>query len=155
VSNVLKHAVVAAVAAISSLVSAGVVVAFAPHQPALRAAKAETQFVRAPAQVPAAASATIAKSTDGHFWARGTVNGASVRFLVDTGATAVALTPADAERLGLTHGSRAVITSGDAKIRATVVLRAATPAGSVFMQTGIADGSADGLQGPLVKVSPA
>jgi uncharacterized protein (UPF0276 family) len=41
------------------------------------------------------------KASDGHFWADGEVNGARVRFLVDTGATAVALTPADAERLGI------------------------------------------------------
>ena len=121
-------------AAVSSLVSAGVVVAIAPHQPALRAAKAETQLASAPTQVPAAASATIAKSTDGHFWARGTVNGASVRFLVDTGATAVALTPADAERLGLTpadlHYSYRVVTAGGQARAASVKLASITVAGA-------------------------
>ena len=43
----------------------------------------------------------MAKSPDGHFWAQGQVNGKAVRFLVDTGATAVALTAEDAARLGL------------------------------------------------------
>jgi len=42
----------------------------------------------------------IPKASDGHFWANATVNTRAVRFLVDTGATVVALTPADAQRLG-------------------------------------------------------
>ena len=46
-------------------------------------------------------AASIAKSADGHFWAEAEVNGETVRVLVDTGASAVALTPADARRLGL------------------------------------------------------
>ena len=133
-SNVLKYAVVAAVAACSALASGGAVVAMAPHPAALRAAKAETQVANAPAQAPAASSAAIAKSTDGHFWARGTVNGASVRFLVDTGATAVALTPADAERLGLTpadlHYSYRVVTAGGQARAASVKLASITVAGA-------------------------
>ena len=46
-------------------------------------------------------AAAIAKSDDGHFWAEAQANGARVRFLVDTGATTVALTADDARRLGL------------------------------------------------------
>ncbi len=42
----------------------------------------------------------IPKSGDGHFWATALVNEKAVRFLVDTGATEVVLTPADAKRLG-------------------------------------------------------
>ncbi|MFT4076731.1 MAG: TIGR02281 family clan AA aspartic protease [Asticcacaulis sp.] len=56
---------------------------------------------------PASSSTTIdnhvtaiPKASDGHFWANATVNTRAVRFLVDTGATVVALTPADAQRLG-------------------------------------------------------
>jgi aspartyl protease family protein len=45
--------------------------------------------------------ATIGRGTDGQFWADGEVNGRPVRFLVDTGATTVALTQADARSLGL------------------------------------------------------
>jgi aspartyl protease family protein len=44
---------------------------------------------------------TLVKQEDGHFYAEGTANGQSVRFLVDTGASMVALTDADAQRLGL------------------------------------------------------
>jgi aspartyl protease family protein len=46
-------------------------------------------------------SASIAKSGDGHFWADAVVDGHPVHFLIDTGATAVALTAADARNLGL------------------------------------------------------
>ncbi len=34
---------------------------------------------------------------DGHFWLRGTINGTSARFLVDTGATLTALSPGIAD----------------------------------------------------------
>jgi aspartyl protease family protein len=133
-SNVLKYALVAAVGVLSSLASAGAVVALAPHEPAFRAAKAETQIDNAPARTVSAGHATIAKSADGHFWAQGTVNGASVRFLVDTGATAVALTPADAQRLGLTpadlHYSYRVVTAGGSTRAASVRLASITVAGA-------------------------
>jgi aspartyl protease family protein len=45
---------------------------------------------------------TVLERTDGgHFYANVEVNGELVHFLVDTGATGVALTERDAERLGL------------------------------------------------------
>ncbi|MDH6229580.1 aspartyl protease family protein [Mesorhizobium soli] len=43
---------------------------------------------------------TLEKSPNGHFEARLNINGAPVRALVDTGATATVLTAADAERAG-------------------------------------------------------
>lgn len=39
----------------------------------------------------------------GHFMTLGSINGGSVRFMVDTGATAVSLSAADAQRLGLRY----------------------------------------------------
>lgn len=39
----------------------------------------------------------------GHFVTGGTINGKSVRFLVDTGATMVAMSVSDAERIGLKY----------------------------------------------------
>lgn len=39
----------------------------------------------------------------GHFFTGGTINGRSVRFLVDTGATTIAIGQAEAERLGLDY----------------------------------------------------
>lgn len=58
----------------------------------------------AAAPVPAGnglASRTLARGEDGHFYADALVNGARIRFLVDTGASVVALTPADAQRAGI------------------------------------------------------
>ena len=52
------------------------------------------------AQAPAGEVA-IARSPDGHFRVRGRVNDNDVQFLVDTGATVVALTQDDADRSGL------------------------------------------------------
>lgn len=39
----------------------------------------------------------------GHFLTGGTINGRTVQFLVDTGATLVAMGPADAERIGIKY----------------------------------------------------
>ena len=104
----------------AAVVFAGVLVAtslalwFTPT-PELKAATAATSAAvaakaPAPAALPAAEEdpglrgthdAAIQKSDDGHFWAEAEANGARVRFLVDTGATTVALTQGDAQRLGL------------------------------------------------------
>lgn len=43
----------------------------------------------------------IGRSQDGLFYVTGSVNGVNVRFVVDTGATVVVLTPADASRAGV------------------------------------------------------
>ncbi len=50
---------------------------------------------------PGASAASVRRAADGHFWAEAQVNGARVRFLVDTGASTVALTHSDARRAGL------------------------------------------------------
>lgn len=44
---------------------------------------------------------TMTADAQGHFFALGTINGTSVRFVVDTGATMIALGASDARRLGL------------------------------------------------------
>lgn len=55
-------------------------------------------------------SAVLAADPRGHFLAEGAVNGSQVRFLVDTGATAVVLPGREATRLGLDYrkGQRGV-----------------------------------------------
>jgi aspartyl protease family protein len=47
---------------------------------------------------------TLERDGSGQFYVNANVNGESVRFLVDTGADMVALTPEDAETLGLNVG---------------------------------------------------
>lgn len=81
---------------------------------AVGAAKAVTSLdtsLRQPASIgPASAAAAtlgsagpaqLTKGPDGHFWAEAKVDGRAIRFLVDTGATAVSLSKADAQRLGI------------------------------------------------------
>jgi aspartyl protease family protein len=54
-----------------------------------------------PAALPGSRAAFIDKEDDGHFWTRADVSGTQVKFMVDTGASIVALTYFDAQRLGL------------------------------------------------------
>lgn len=44
---------------------------------------------------------TIPAAPDGHFYVDALVNGTPVRFVIDTGATSIALSPEDAARVGL------------------------------------------------------
>jgi len=134
VSSILKLASVAVIAAASAVGAAGAVVVMSPR-PELRAARAEAPFVTDIAAPEGAhASKAILKSSDGHFWADGEVEGRSVRFLVDTGATAVALTPADAQRLGIDpadlHYGYKVVTAGGQIRAASVRLASITVAGA-------------------------
>ena len=52
-------------------------------------------------QAPSAHAAILRKENDGHYWANANVDGTSVKFMVDTGASTVALTYKDAQRIGL------------------------------------------------------
>jgi aspartyl protease family protein len=63
---------------------------------------------RAPSQAELYAAAAISSARsvtlpmeDGHYWADAKVNSAQVHFLVDTGASVVALTKQDARRIGV------------------------------------------------------
>ena len=65
---------------------------------------------------------TIVLSADsgGHFWANGTINGKSVRFVVDTGATNVSMSQSQAEQLGLDYrsGQRGTSTTANGQVQA-------------------------------------
>jgi aspartyl protease family protein len=91
----LKFASIAIVGALSAVGAAKAVVSLDDlRQPDLRG----------PAPVAASVddgAAQIVKGADGHFWAEAKVDGRAVRFLIDTGATAVALSQTDAKRLGI------------------------------------------------------
>ncbi|MGR4865895.1 TIGR02281 family clan AA aspartic protease [Caulobacter sp. LARHSG274] len=91
----LKFATIAIVGALSAVGAAKAVVSLDDlRQPDLRG----------PAPAAAATddgAAQIVKGADGHFWAEAKVDGRAVRFLIDTGATTVALSQTDAQRLGI------------------------------------------------------
>lgn len=61
------------------------------------------QHQSGPAPASSAPSATLTANSQGHFVVDGQINGGSVRFLVDTGATAVSLSSSDASRLGIDY----------------------------------------------------
>ncbi|MDM8348020.1 TIGR02281 family clan AA aspartic protease [Pseudomonas sp. sp1636] len=52
---------------------------------------------------PSKRQLSIAKGIGGHYWVAGSVDGHSVQFLVDTGATSVALNDGHARRLGIDY----------------------------------------------------
>jgi aspartyl protease family protein len=61
------------------------------------------QHYRASAASIERQSVTLAADPRGHYFSEGAVNGSPVRFLVDTGATMVALPAAEARRLGIDY----------------------------------------------------
>ncbi len=103
----LRLAVIAAIAMLSAVSIAQGVIARAPAQSfAIMMTPSQPESLRGPegsdgpSADPATGDAELSKASDGHYWAQGQVNGTDVRFLVDTGASNVALTIEDARRLG-------------------------------------------------------
>ncbi|PHY12655.1 TIGR02281 family clan AA aspartic protease [Caulobacter sp. B11] len=92
-----KFVAIAIIGALSAVGAAKAVVSLDDlRQPELRGSGAASSTM---AGDPGAAQ--LVKAADGHFWAEGDVDGRAVRFLVDTGATAVSLSLNDAKRLGI------------------------------------------------------
>ncbi|MHB8285519.1 MAG: TIGR02281 family clan AA aspartic protease [Caulobacteraceae bacterium] len=107
----MRHSVVVGVGVVVALAAAKSLVSYADAPPTNAAVatapvlrSAQTLDARAE-PTTAAAPAEITKRADGHYWAEAEVNGRWIHCLVDTGATAVALTQADASRLGLNPAS--------------------------------------------------
>lgn len=89
----------------------------------------------APVHAPArGAPAQVLKAADGHYWADALIDGKAVRVMVDTGASVVVLTPADAARLGLRlkagDFSATVITASGPVPAAPVALQSVAVAGT-------------------------
>jgi aspartyl protease family protein len=124
----LKFASIAIVGALSAVGAAKAVVSLDDlRQPDLRGP--------APAVAPVDdGAAQIVKAADGHFWAEAKVDGRAMRFLIDTGATAVALSQNDAKRLGidtkaLDYNYRVMTASGETRA-ASVKLASVSVAGA-------------------------
>lgn len=90
-------------------VSGAMVLALAPGGPVSRmlARGAGEPATAAPTARPAHAAAIVPnelvyrRARDGHFYVEGDVNGARIRFMVDTGASLVVLSPEDARAAGI------------------------------------------------------
>ena len=54
---------------------------------------------------PSSGQVTLMVGAGGHFWADGAINGGAVRFMVDTGATSIALSSETARRIGLNYSA--------------------------------------------------
>jgi len=98
--------------------------------------RGEAQAAEAPAVVMPARGipGQVLKGADGHYWAEAMVDGRAVRVMVDTGASMVALTPADAARLGLklkpADFTSTVVTASGPVAAARVELEAVSVAGT-------------------------
>jgi aspartyl protease family protein len=78
------------------------VLAYAWQEPLKSAAlNLRAQVLPGYAVATGARELTIAESDGGHYVVIGSVNGAAVRFLVDTGASDIVLSPGDARRAGI------------------------------------------------------
>jgi aspartyl protease family protein len=134
--HVLKSAAIIAIAVASSLAAAHAVSVLDARTKAVEAQAEPVAAVArtSPAHTASGGPASLTKAADGHFWAEASVNGKRVRFLVDTGATTVALTAADAERLGYDLSeldfSQPMITAGGETRAAVVELDTISVAGA-------------------------
>lgn len=118
----LKFAALAAVSALSAAGAAQTMVML--NQPSQGPELRQAQAAVAAQAGDDAQSGEVVRASDGHYWAEGEVNGKEVKFLVDTGATAVALTAADAQRLGLDPMAldyRYQVTTASGQVRAAPV----------------------------------
>jgi aspartyl protease family protein len=112
------------------------VVLIAPHLPDLSALPAANVAPRhqsvsspsAPRIGNGIGTVVLTRSPDGKFYADAAADGMPVRFLIDTGATSVVLTRADAQRLGLGEGTYSAIgrgAGGDVRLRPVTLRRLA------------------------------
>lgn len=116
----LKFAAVVVIGALSAVGAASAVVSYS--ESGALASEPKVQLASAPTMAPTVSQ--VVKAADGHYWAEADVEGRAVRFLVDTGATAVALTAEDARRLGLDPSRldyQVDVTTADGKARAARV----------------------------------
>ena len=75
------------------------------------------QHFETAAQTGSRDTTTMASDERGHFQVDGAINGGHIRFLVDTGATVVSLSAADARRLGIDYrvGRRSMAVLADGR----------------------------------------
>jgi NADH-quinone oxidoreductase subunit G len=107
--------------------------------------------LEAPAPQPAPHDGALRLGTFRSIWASPEVEASpSLQFLAPRQRLEVS--PEDARRLGIDEGDRVRVGTDGTRVDATVALRAAVPAGSVFLQEGLARDGANLLSGPTVQI---
>lgn len=99
-----------------------------PNPPQTVAVAKAAPVAAAPPISSGIGSVVIERAADGHFYADAKVNGIDTRFLVDTGATSVVLTRADARRAGIGAGdftARAMGAGGEVRLQPVTLARLA------------------------------
>ena len=92
--------------AIVALVAAGMAPRYFAHVDSSTAAVAKMATPEPSNSAANSSSMTIARGDNGHFSVEGTVDGRRMDFLVDTGASVIALREGDAARLGIHPAER-------------------------------------------------
>jgi aspartyl protease family protein len=101
------------------------------------------------------AQTILAAGPGGHFFGEGAVNGIPIRFLVDTGASTVALPAAEADRLGIDYrkGARAVASTANGAVAAYRVNLERVRLGGIELRSVEAIVIERGLDTPLLGMS--
>jgi aspartyl protease family protein len=102
------------------------------------------------------ASVEIRRSPDGHFWTDAQVSGVPVTFLLDTGASTVALTRSDARRIGVdlsTLKRDAEVRTAGGRVVASTVTLGKIDVGGVVVENVAAVVIEDGLEKSLLGMS--
>ncbi len=94
---------------------------------------------------PAVTEVRIQSQQGGHHWVQGQINGGSVRFVVDTGATTIAMNLSTARRLGIDYaaGEKAAVSTANGVKEARVVNLNKVTVGSITQYNVLATVSLD------------
>jgi NADH-quinone oxidoreductase subunit G len=107
--------------------------------------------LKVPKAAPATRGGALRLGTFRPLWASKEVEvSPALRFAVPR--QVVELSPADAERLGIVHGSEVEVASNGHRLHGAAVVRAAVPAGTVFVAEGLAEESGNLLTEPVVRL---
>jgi len=85
---------------------------------------------------PGAQTATLAVGAGGHFFAEGQINGGPIRFVVDTGATTVAIPASEANRLRIDYqkGRRVATDTAGGRMPAYLIMLNSVRIGDIELQ---------------------
>lgn len=80
-------------------------------------------------------SVTLFADSNGHFVSEGSINGAPVKFLIDTGATMISISNAEATRLGINYlkGQRGVVSTANGTVSVYTVKLDEVKIGNISM----------------------